>query len=71
MYNSTDSDGYKFGHLDDPQTHITTLFDSSDEKITYDVKTYGTLIVNNTFSDNYSGKRGSALLIELISHLEV
>ena len=32
---------------------------------------YGTLIVNNTFSNNFSGKRGSALLIELVNELQV
>ena len=32
---------------------------------------YGTLIVNNTFSNNFSGKRGTALLIELVNELQV
>ncbi len=33
--------------------------------------TFGTLIAENTFSYNYSGKRGTALLIELINHLKI
>ena len=57
--------------MDDPFEHKTKLVDIIDPKIIYEVKTYGTLVVNNTFSNNYSGKRGTAMLIERISHLEV
>ena len=32
---------------------------------------YGTLIVKNTFANNFSGKRGSALLIERINEVQV
>ena len=44
------------------------MFDDEDE---YEIKPYGTIISNNSFSQNYSGMRGTALLIELVSHLEV
>ena len=33
--------------------------------------TYGTYIVNNTFANNHSGKRGSALLIELVNEVKM
>ena len=72
FYNNTASpSGVPIASLDNPQSHVTTLTDLFDLRITYDLKTYGTVIVNNTFSSNFSGKRGTALLIEQISHLEV
>ena len=55
--------------LDDPSTHKSLVTDLFDSSITYEVLTYGTLIVNNTFANNYSGKRGTALLIELVNEL--
>ena len=33
--------------------------------------TYGTKIVDNTFTNNFSGKRGTALLIESVNELQV
>jgi hypothetical protein len=57
--------------MDDPSTTMTTIEDIVDSDIAYEFLMYGTLIVNNTFSSNFSGKRGSALLIELISELQV
>ena len=57
--------------LDDPSTHKSYLQDLFDENKQYELLTYGTYIVNNTFANNYTGKRGSALLIELISELKI
>jgi len=45
------------------------VIDLYDTSISYEILTYGTLIVNNNFANNYSGKRGTALLIELVSEL--
>ena len=70
-YNKTTVNAVVYESLDDPETHKTNLTDLFDPKITYELLSYGTLIVNNTFSNNASGKRGTALLIELISHLKV
>ena len=54
-----------------PSTHKSYLKDLFDVDKTYELLTYGTYIVNNTFANNYTGKRGSALLIELISELKL
>ena len=35
----------------------------NDEE-SFEFLTYGTLIYDNTFSNNYSGKKGTALLID-------
>ena len=37
----------------------------------YDLLEYGTLIQDNTFANNYSGMKGSALLIERISEVQI
>ena len=37
----------------------------------YKLLEYGTLIQDNTFSNNYSGMKGSALLIERISEVQI
>ena len=58
-------------HIDDPPTNKTTLVDLFDVDRSYELLAYGTLIANNTFANNYSGMRGSALLIELISEVQV
>ena len=42
------------------------MFDSEEN---YELLAYGTWIKNNTFANNYSGKRGTALLIELVNNL--
>ena len=57
--------------LDDPSTHKSAIEDLFEESIQYEFLTYGTMIVNNTFSNNYSGKRGTALLIELVNELKI
>ena len=50
---------------------MANITDLVDEKEFYVIMAYGTVISNNTFSMNYSGKRGTALLLEMISHLKV
>lgn len=55
--------------LDDPSTHKSIVFDIFDSSIEYEVLTYGTWIKDNTFTNNYSGKRGTALLIEYVNEL--
>ena len=62
-------DGRNYTYLDDPSTHKTLLQDLFDEEQYYELLSYGTWIKNNTFANNYSGKRGSALLLELINNL--
>lgn len=62
----------KIGEMDDPSTtmvEIKNLYGSSDE--TYKLLKYGTKFVNNTFANNYSGKRGSALLLENLSEVQL
>ena len=49
---------------------MTSISDVEGEH-SFELLMYGTLIVNNTFSNNFSGKRGSALLIELINELQL
>jgi hypothetical protein len=48
---------------------MITIYDM-DEQV-FELLEYGTLIVNNTFSNNFSGKRGSALLVEWVNELQV
>jgi hypothetical protein len=57
--------------VDIPTDHTSIVQDLWDEKVQYEVLTFGTHISGNTFSYNYSGKRGTALLIELINHLKI
>ena len=52
-------------------THYSELGDLFNASYKYELLTYGTLIVNNTFSNNYSGQKGSALLIELINEIQI
>ena len=55
--------------LDDPSTHKSVVTDILNPSIKYEILTYGTLIKDNTFENNYSGKKGTALLIELVNEL--
>jgi hypothetical protein len=55
--------------LEDPSTDTTKVYDKFNDTIYYRVLTYGTEIKGNTFANNYSGMKGSALLIERISEL--
>ena len=57
--------------MDDPSTHKSFFKDLFDNDKKYELLTYGTYIVNNTFANNFTGKRGSALLIELVSELKM
>jgi len=43
----------------------------TDALTSYSLLTYGTLIADNTFDGNMSGMRGTALLVEQISELQV
>ena len=43
--------------------------DDFENRGSYSLLEYGTLIKDNTFANNYSGKKGSALLIERVSEL--
>ena len=54
--------------LEDPSTVMYELHDVMNAA-TYDLLEYGTLIQDNTFANNYSGMKGSALLIERISEV--
>ena len=71
-FNGTDTSHlieHPLGTLDDPSTHTSIVYDLFDTTREYEVLTYGTRIVNNTFSNNYSGKRGTALLIERVNEV--
>ena len=57
--------------LADPSTSTVEVFDQYDEEKSFTLLTYGTIISNNTFDGNASGKRGTALLIELINELKI
>lgn len=57
--------------MDLPFIHKSELTDLFDPTITYGLLTYGTLIHNNTFSNNFAGKKGSTLLIELINEVQI
>ena len=58
--------------LEDPSTEMFEYEDVLSEYNTvYDVPKYGTLIFDNTFSNNYSGMRGTAILIEKISEIQI
>lgn len=50
------------------KTIVKGYVNKTDE---YEINPYGTIISKNSFSQNYSGMRGTAILIELVSHLEV
>ena len=58
--------------LEDPTTTIETFTDP-DETLTfsYDILKYGTLIYDNSFTNNYAGMRGTAILIEKISEVQI
>ena len=62
-------DGVSEYYLDDPSTQKTLVADLFDSEEHYELLSYGTWIKNNTFANNYSGKRGTALLIELVNNL--
>ena len=55
--------------IDDPSTHKTIVYDLFDAEVSYEVLTYGTSITRNTFEKNFSGKRGTALLVEYVNEL--
>jgi hypothetical protein len=57
--------------LEDPQTHTTWMQSEINDKIYFKFLTYGTLIRDNTFSNNHSGKKGTALLIEKINEVQI
>ena len=59
----------RLSHLDDPSTSKVEIKDQYDDSKTFTLLKYGTMISNNTFSGNSSGKRGTALLIELVNEL--
>ena len=43
----------------------------SDTPIQYTFLKYGTFIYDNTFSNNYAGMRGTAILIDNISEVQI
>ena len=55
--------------LEDPSTHETWMQSILNDEIYFKFLTYGTLIQDNTFSNNHSGKKGTALLIEKINEV--
>ena len=58
--------------LEDPSTEMYSFEDTSSETSkSYEIPKYGTLIFDNTFSNNYAGMRGTAVLIEKISELQI
>ena len=48
-----------------------TLADPFDDSISYEILKYATVIKENSFTENYSGMRGSALLIQGINELKL
>ena len=58
--------------LEDPTTTTQSFTDPIDlEQKSYDVLKYGTLIYDNSFTNNYAGMRGTAILIEKISEVQI
>ena len=49
-------------------TNVSSNFNSS---IYWSVLTYGTLIKDNTFSHNFAGMKGTALLLDKINELQI
>ena len=66
-----------YTYYEDPYAmnmNITDLFDLDDDglyRTNYTVKKYTTYVTNNTFRHNYSGKKGTALLVSQISDLYI
>lgn len=56
---------------EDPMKTTDNFTDLSNSNITYSVHKYATNIRNNTFWSNSAGMKGSALLISLISALQI
>ena len=70
VWNETDADGnVTASHIDMPHFNKTIVKDLVVPEDEYEINPYGTIISNNSFTQNYSGMRGTALLIELVSHL--
>lgn len=57
--------------MEDPSTHTTKMWSILNDEESFEFLTYGTLIYDNTFSNNYSGKKGTALLIEHINEVQI
>ena len=57
--------------LEDPSTHTTKLKSILNDEESFEFLTYGTFIHDNTFSNNHSGKKGTALLIENINEVQI
>ena len=57
--------------LDMPYQNKTIVKGYVNKDDEYEINPYGTIISKNSFSQNYSGMRGTAILTELVSHLEV
>ena len=58
----------------DTVLNVTDIFDFDDDglyRTNYTLERYSTYITNNTFRNNYSGKKGTALLISEISELSI
>lgn len=66
-----------YTYYEDPSEavmNVTDLFDLDDKgsyRTNYTVMKYATYIYNNTFRNNMSGKKGTALLISKVSELRV
>ena len=55
----------------DPVTHLTQVGSVVDANGIIKVLTYGTLVRKNTFERNFSGMKGSALLIDGVNELQI
>ena len=58
--------------LEDPSTTLLSFADPiPSEAKSYEILKYGTLIYDNSFTNNYAGMRGTAILIEKISEVQI
>ena len=58
--------------LEDPTTTWLTIDDPiTDYAYEYKILKYGTFIFDNSFSNNYAGMRGTAILIDNISEVQI
>ena len=75
-YGYTDPEDSTVKYYDDPFSNYTNVTDltlkATQEFVSnYSVLEYGTLIFKNKFYHNFAGKKGTALLIDSISELQI
>ena len=77
QWGADDQEDLNYTYYEDPietTMNVTDIFDLNDNgdfRTNYTLIKYATYIVNNTFRNNYSGKKGTAMVISGVSELNI